>query len=79
MPFSMPMWPLLFGPATPAGNPRPAALALPMRRRWAIVEETVRREVDEAEYRAALASCSRVEVTRDPQAGIVTTGYRGSR
>ena len=74
MPFSMPMWPELLGTAMPAGKRDAAATAL--RRRWVIVDETVRREVDESEYRAALASCSRVEVTRDPQAGIVTTGYR---
>lgn len=75
MPFSMPMWPLLLDAAVPAGRLADARSAIPLRR-WVIVEEAVRREVDEVEYRAALASCARVEVTRDPHAGIVTTAYR---
>ena len=76
MPFSMPMWPLLLG--TVAARPNIATDG-PVRRRWIIVDETVRREVDEGEYRAALGSCSRVEVTRDGQAAVVTTGYRSFR
>jgi hypothetical protein len=76
MPFSMPMWPLLLATAVGAGSPKGAPTAIPVRRRWVIVDESVRREVDESEYRAVLGSCSRVEVTRDSRSGIVTTGYR---
>ena len=75
MPFSMPMWPLLLDTVR-AGRRADARSALPLRRHWIIVEEAVSREVDEGEYRAALTSCARVEVTRDPQAGIITTAYR---
>jgi hypothetical protein len=70
MPFSMPMWPLAFGAPVHA---LPAAAPGPARQRWVIADETVCREVDESEYAAALASCSRVEVARDPHDGVVTT------
>jgi hypothetical protein len=74
MPLSMPMWPLMFGAPVHA---LPAAAAAPGRRRWVIVDASVRREVDETEYAAALASCGRVEQDRDPHDGIVThVGYR---
>jgi hypothetical protein len=63
MPFSMPMWPLVLG--------TPGAAGSAVRRRWIIVDDTVRHEVDESEYRSALASCLRVEIARDPQADIV--------
>jgi hypothetical protein len=76
MPFSMPMWPLLLDAPVPIGRPADAGSAIPLRRSWVIVEEAVRREVDEREYRAALASCTSVEATRDPDAGIITTAYR---
>lgn len=73
MPLSMPMWPPVFTIAA-ARQPESAVSAspLPLRRRWMIVDETVRREVSEAEYRAALESCDRVEVAHYPQEDIVT-------
>jgi hypothetical protein len=72
MPFSMPIWPLVLGPVPrnlPAATPR----RLPDRRRWVIVKQTVRREVDEAEYRAVLSACRRVEVSGDPRDDVVTS------
>jgi hypothetical protein len=68
MPFPMPMWPLRLGSAATR-----ALVAGPLRRRWIIVEDAVRREVDETEYRSALASCNRIEVARDPHADVVTS------
>ncbi len=73
MPLSMPMWPPIFAAAaTPRPSPAPTGPPATVRRRWMIVDDTVRREVDEAEYRSALASCSRVEVARYPHEDIIT-------
>jgi hypothetical protein len=46
--------------------------AVSMRRRWMIVDDTVRREVTQAEYRAALQSSSRVEVAHFPHEDVLT-------
>jgi hypothetical protein len=73
MPFSMPMWPLVLRTAVTQAVPPETASGSPVRRRWLIVDETVRREVDESEFQAALLSCSRVEMIRDPNDDVVTT------
>jgi len=68
----MPMWPPVFAAATTRANPGGTATPLPVRRRWLIIDDTVRREVDETEYRDALASCDRVEVAHYPHEDVVT-------
>jgi hypothetical protein len=72
MPLSMPMWPPVFAAVSQRDVPVATASPIPLRRRWMIVDETVRREVSEAEYRAALASCNRVEVAHYPNEDVVT-------
>lgn len=72
MPLPMPMWPPTSAnpPARVTARPAPAAIAI--RRRWMIVDQSIRREVQEAEYRAALASCERIEVAHYPDEDVVT-------
>jgi len=74
MSLSMPMWPPIFITAAPAraAHPKPAPTPLPVRRRWMIVEDNVRREVEEREYRDALASCNQVEVAHYPHEEVIT-------
>ncbi len=74
MSLSMPMWPPIFITAAPAhvARPTPAPTPPPIRRRWMIVEDNVRREVEEREYGAALASCNGVEVARYPHEEVIT-------
>jgi hypothetical protein len=72
MPLSMPMWPPVFTAMTTRTQPVPTASPTPLRRRWMIVDDNVRREVDEAEYRDALASCDRIEVAHYPHEDVVT-------
>jgi hypothetical protein len=69
----MPMWPPIFtaAPAQPAATATPLATAA-ARRRWLIVDENLRREVDEREYTAALGSCDRVEVVHYPHEDVIT-------
>ncbi len=77
MALSMPMWPPVFTMAVarepaPGASASPSAIHLPKRRRWMIVDDTVRREVTQAEYQAALESCSRVEVAHFPRENVLT-------
>jgi hypothetical protein len=72
MPLSMPMWPPVFAVGTPRAITAAAPSPAPLRRRWMIVDETVRREVSESEYRSALASCDRVEAAHYPHEDVVT-------
>jgi hypothetical protein len=72
MPLSMPMWPPVFAVTAPRAVTPASASPIPLRRRLMIIDETVRREVSEAEYRAALESCSRVEVAHYPSEDVVT-------
>jgi hypothetical protein len=83
MALSMPMWPPVFTVAVthapvPWASASPSALLIAVRRRWMIVDDTVRREVTQAEYQAALESCSRVEVAHFPREDVLTHFcYRG--
>lgn len=80
MPLAMPMWPPIFtaAPAHPAVAATPLAAAA--RRRWLIVDENLRREVDEREYTAALGSCDQVEVVHYPHEDVIThMCYRAKR
>jgi hypothetical protein len=67
------MWPGIFTTAAARATAAPATAGSPaLRRRWMIVEGSIRREVSEIEYRSALASCDRIEVARYPNEDVVT-------
>ncbi|MGD0476024.1 MAG: hypothetical protein ABSB70_22775 [Candidatus Velthaea sp.] len=74
MPFSMPMWPLVLSAVPSAAIPGTAIeTGKAVRRRWLIVDDNVRIEVEEPEFQAAAGASSRVEVERDPHGRVVTS------
>jgi len=60
-----------------AGSVSRAAMTAASRQRWVIVDGTVRLDVTESDFQAALPSCARVEVVRyDHDDAITHVCYR---